>query len=88
MTEDVDVDGSGNLSTGGALTITDVDQNQSSFAAQPSTAGTYGTFILLADGDWTYTADNSQPRSSSSAPANRSPTASRRCRPTARPASW
>jgi VCBS repeat-containing protein len=51
-----------NLSTGGALTIADVDQGQSNFAPQASTAGNngYGSFNLLADGSWSYTADNSQ----------------------------
>ena len=51
-----------NLSTGGALTIADVDAGQSSFMAQAGTAGSngYGSFNLLADGNWTYTANNSQ----------------------------
>ncbi|TSD54720.1 tandem-95 repeat protein [Variovorax sp. KBS0712] len=51
-----------NLSTGGALTIADVDQGQSNFAPQASTAGSngYGSFSLLADGSWSYTADNGQ----------------------------
>ncbi|MDP9911823.1 VCBS repeat-containing protein [Variovorax boronicumulans] len=51
-----------NLSTGGALTIADVDQGQSNFAPQASAAGSngYGSFNLLADGSWSYTADNSQ----------------------------
>ena len=53
---------SGNLTTSGALTIADVDQGQSNFAAQAGTPGStaYGTFTLAADGNWTYTADNSQ----------------------------
>src|SRR6185312_14704252 len=59
-TEDVAVDGSGNLVTGGALTIADVDQGQSNFAAQLSAASTYGTFTLDAAGNWTYTAADSQ----------------------------
>src|SRR5205823_2589075 len=33
---------------------------QSNFTAQPSAAGTYGTFTLAANGNWTYTASNSQ----------------------------
>ncbi|BEP62344.1 hypothetical protein GmRootV213_28980 [Variovorax sp. V213] len=55
-------DSTPNLSTGGALTIADVDQGQSNFAPQASTAGSngYGSFNLLADGSWSYTADNSQ----------------------------
>src|SRR5206468_3813782 len=60
VTEDVAVDGSGNLTTGGALTIADVDQGQSSFTAQPSVAATYGTFTLDAAGNWGYTASDSQ----------------------------
>ncbi|WP_200936040.1 VCBS domain-containing protein, partial [Variovorax sp. Root411] len=52
----------GNLATGGALTIADVDQGQSNFGPQASTAGSsgYGSFTLATDGSWTYTADNSQ----------------------------
>src|SRR5207249_945031 len=48
--------------TGGALTIADVDQGQSSFTAQPGTAGSngYGSFTLDAAGNWTYTAADSQ----------------------------
>jgi VCBS repeat-containing protein len=55
-------DSTSNLSTSGALTIADVDQGQSSFAAQTSAVGSngYGSFSLLADGSWSYTADNSQ----------------------------
>ncbi|WP_200936035.1 beta strand repeat-containing protein, partial [Variovorax sp. Root411] len=51
-----------NLSTGGALTIADVDQGQSSFATQAGTSGSngYGSFTLAADGSWSFTADNSQ----------------------------
>src|SRR2546429_627602 len=47
-----------NLTTGGALTIADVDQGQSNFAAHASIAGTYGSFSLATDGTWTYSADN------------------------------
>ncbi|HHF7361009.1 TPA: VCBS domain-containing protein, partial [Legionella feeleii] len=59
VTEDVNVT-SGNLTSGGTLTIADVDAGQSSFIAQPSVAGTYGTFTLAANGAWTYTANNAQ----------------------------
>src|SRR5437016_4144370 len=47
VTEDVSVV-AGDLTTGGALTIADVDQGQSTFAAQPGTAGSngYGSFTL------------------------------------------
>src|SRR5205823_357892 len=61
LTEDVGVV-AGNLTTGGALTIADVDQGQSSFTAQPGTAGSngYGSFTLDAAGNWTYTAADGQ----------------------------
>ncbi|WP_200955454.1 VCBS domain-containing protein, partial [Variovorax sp. Root434] len=61
MQEDVAVSG-GSLAASGALTIADVDQGQSNFAPQASTTGSngYGSFALAADGNWTYTADNSQ----------------------------
>jgi len=51
VTEDVGVV-AGNLTTGGALTIADVDQGQSTFAAQAGTLGSngYGTFTLAANG--------------------------------------
>src|ERR1700746_1327170 len=58
VTEDNGADGvaGGNLTTGGALTIADVDQGQSTFTAQLGTAGNhgYGTFTLDAAGNWTY----------------------------------
>jgi VCBS repeat-containing protein len=62
VTEDVAVSGSGNLTTSGALTITDLDQGQSNFAPQVGTTGSngFGIFTLDAAGNWTYTADNSQ----------------------------
>ncbi|MFW2561409.1 VCBS domain-containing protein, partial [Legionella sp. S2E2] len=59
VTEDANVINA-NLSSGGTLSIADVDAGQSSFIAQPSVAGTYGTFTLAADGVWTYTANNAQ----------------------------
>ncbi|HXD44415.1 MAG TPA: VCBS domain-containing protein [Pseudolabrys sp.] len=50
------------LTTTGALTVSDADQGQSSFAAQAGTVGSsgLGTFSLDAAGNWTYTADNTQ----------------------------
>jgi VCBS repeat-containing protein len=57
--EDVNVS-NGNLTTGGTQTNSDLDQGQSSFRAQTSTSGFYGTFSLATDGAWTYTVDNSQ----------------------------
>ncbi len=60
VTEDVAVDGSGNLIASGALTVSDADTGQSSFAAQAGTAGTYGTFAVDAAGNWAYSAANGQ----------------------------
>ncbi|MFB2761808.1 VCBS domain-containing protein, partial [Shewanella xiamenensis] len=49
------------LTTGGQLTVTDIDDQESAFTAQAKTAGSYGSFTLAADGRWTYTLDNSLP---------------------------
>src|SRR5205814_2206955 len=57
VAEDVGVVSS-HISTTGVLTIADVDQSQSTFTAHASVAGTYGTFTLAADGNWTYSDDN------------------------------
>ncbi|MDI5846272.1 VCBS domain-containing protein, partial [Shewanella xiamenensis] len=46
------------LTTGGQLTVTDIDDQESAFTAQANTAGSYGNFTLAADGHWTYTLDN------------------------------
>jgi VCBS repeat-containing protein len=59
VTEDVGVVG-GNIATGGTLTISDADSGEASFTAQ-TTAGTYGSFVLAANGVWTYTAANTNP---------------------------
>ncbi len=45
------------ISTGGTLTISDVDSAQT-FVAQASTAGSYGTFGIGTNGIWTYTASS------------------------------
>ena len=50
----------GRISTGDSLSISDADNGQSSFTAQASYAGAYGTFTLAANGAWTYSADNGQ----------------------------
>src|SRR5205085_2320674 len=52
----------GDLTAGGALTIADVDAGQSNFAIQAGTAGSnhHGTFTLAANGNWTYSGDNTQ----------------------------
>ncbi|MDI5848813.1 VCBS domain-containing protein [Shewanella xiamenensis] len=49
------------LTTQGQLTVTDIDDQESAFTAQANTAGSYGSFTLVADGHWTYTLDNSLP---------------------------
>ncbi|MBW8457340.1 MAG: VCBS domain-containing protein, partial [Thiobacillus sp.] len=49
------------LTTSGTLTISDVDSGQASFVAQPSTAGTYGSFTLGTNGAWTYALNNANP---------------------------
>ncbi|MDF1758466.1 MAG: VCBS domain-containing protein, partial [Legionellaceae bacterium] len=45
------------LSTGGTLTVSDVD-NADSFVAQSNVAGTNGTFNIGTDGVWTYVAND------------------------------
>ena len=45
------------LSTGGTLTISDVD-SPATFVAQNNVAGTYGTFNIDAAGNWTYLANS------------------------------
>src|SRR5207244_7055778 len=45
------------ISTSGALTISDVD-SPATFVAQAGTAGAYGTFAINAAGSWTYTASS------------------------------
>ena len=50
-------DTSAAISTGGQLTISDVDSS-ATFVAQAGTAGSYGTFAIGADGQWTYTASS------------------------------
>jgi VCBS repeat-containing protein len=45
------------LSTGGTLTIADVD-SPATFVAQTATAGQYGTFAIGTNGTWTYVASS------------------------------
>src|SRR5207247_404781 len=45
------------LTTGGTLTVSDVDSAQS-FVPQTNLAGTNGTFSIAANGAWTYTANS------------------------------
>ncbi|MDR5895151.1 retention module-containing protein, partial [Larsenimonas suaedae] len=46
------------LTTGGVLTATDTDADESGFVAQPNTTGSYGSFAIDAAGNWTYQLDN------------------------------
>ena len=61
VTEDSDP---ATLTTFGLLTIADPDTGESNFTPTPQggTAGSngYGTFTLMADGNWSYEADNAQ----------------------------
>ena len=49
---------SGNLEAGGTVGATGGDDGEDQFKAE-SLTGTYGTLTIDADGDWTFTADNS-----------------------------
>jgi VCBS repeat-containing protein len=46
------------LSASGTLTVADVDHGQAVFQAQANAAGTYGSFNIGADGNWTYALNN------------------------------
>ena len=46
--------------SGNAVVVTDTDAGESLVAVQTSTAGTYGSFRIDANGNWSYSADNSQ----------------------------
>lgn len=45
------------LTASGTATIVDPDQGESAYRAQTNTAGTYGTFSLAANGQWSYSLD-------------------------------
>ncbi|WP_457956296.1 retention module-containing protein [Achromobacter xylosoxidans] len=47
------------LVTTGKLTVSDADAGQSALIAQTNVAGKYGTFSIDANGNWTYTLNNS-----------------------------
>ncbi|MCQ4316480.1 tandem-95 repeat protein [Stutzerimonas zhaodongensis] len=60
MTEDLNVNGQGNLTTNGALTVSDPDAGEAGF--QPTVtapAGTLGTLTIAPNGTWTYSVPNS-----------------------------
>ncbi|PKQ80869.1 hypothetical protein AOX56_11610 [Aeromonas sobria] len=46
--------------TTGQLTVTDTDDGEAHFVAQTGTAGSYGSFSLNENGQWTYQLDNSK----------------------------
>ena len=52
-------DASDSLTTSGTLSISDPDAGESTFNAETIT-GTYGSLTLESNGEWSYTADNSQ----------------------------
>ncbi|MGB3816656.1 VCBS domain-containing protein, partial [Achromobacter pulmonis] len=47
------------LVTSGKLTVADADAGQSTLVAQTNVEGKYGTFTIDANGNWTYTLNNS-----------------------------
>ncbi|UTW43339.1 VCBS domain-containing protein [bacterium SCSIO 12844] len=51
-------DAAATLTTSGTLTISDTDTGEA-FNAE-TISGTYGDLTIEADGDWSYSADNSQ----------------------------
>ncbi|SEJ90032.1 VCBS repeat-containing protein, partial [Pseudomonas linyingensis] len=46
------------LATAGRLQVNDADSGQAAFVAQQAVAGSYGTFAIDVDGNWTYLLDN------------------------------
>jgi VCBS repeat-containing protein len=68
VTEDTNISTAGNLTASGTLSITDVDQNQSSFqAGAVAGAGNLGTLTLAVDGTYVYSVANSATQSLSAA---------------------
>ena len=59
VTEDADVDDSGNLVATGTVPISGGDTGEDKVTAETLT-GSYGNLKVSSDGSWTYTADNSQ----------------------------
>ena len=52
-------DASATLTTSGTLTVSDADSGEDSFSAE-TVSGTYGSLTIDANGNWNYSADNSQ----------------------------
>ncbi|MGL5660757.1 MAG: VCBS domain-containing protein, partial [Aeromonas sp.] len=61
VTEDVDTDNDGKLETSGAVTATGGDEGDQGFIAGTQT-GTFGDLTVDASGNWTYEADNTDPK--------------------------
>ena len=59
VTGSVTEDASATLTISGALTITDTDSGEASFNAE-TVSGTYGSLTVDANGNWSYSADNTQ----------------------------
>lgn len=60
VTEDLNVNGQGNLTAGGVLTVTDADTGEASFQGTvTSSTGTLGTLTISPAGEWTYNVPNS-----------------------------
>jgi VCBS repeat-containing protein len=60
VTEDVGVNGAGNLVASGTISIGDADQGQASFnTTVTGTAGNLGSLVLAANGSYSYTVANS-----------------------------
>ena len=58
-TASVTEDDAATLTASGALTVTDTDTGEASFTAETVT-GTYGDLTIDANGNWNYSADNTQ----------------------------
>ena len=56
---DITEDDASTLTVSGSLSVTDVDAGEDSFTAE-TVNGTYGSLTIDADGNWSYSADNSQ----------------------------
>ncbi|WP_461537953.1 tandem-95 repeat protein [Spongorhabdus nitratireducens] len=58
-TGDVTEDGASTLTTSGTLSVSDVDTADTGFTAE-TVSGSYGSVAIDADGNWAYSADNTQ----------------------------
>ncbi|GAB6390181.1 VCBS domain-containing protein [Stutzerimonas marianensis] len=59
VTEDLNVNGQGNLTTGGTLTVTDPDSGEAGFTGTVTPAnGTLGSLTIAPNGTWAYSVPN------------------------------